>query len=396
MFFAATSPPRLVTLILLTGLSTLSLNMFLPSLANIANSFAADYGLVSLSIAGYLAVTSVLQLVAGPLSDRFGRRPVLLIGLVIFLIASLGCLFSTTIWAFLVFRMLQAAVISGAVLSSAIIRDTVPAQKAVSLLGYVNMAMAIAPMLGPMIGGTLDEFFGWRANFVAYSGAGLLVLILCWVDLGETNTNKSETFGAQLASYPSLLRSGIFWGYALCRAFSICAFYVFIAGLPLVTRTLFAMSSQELGFYMGTITIGFFIGSFLSGRFAGRFSLLTLIITGRVFACVGLSIGLVFFLMGYVHVLLLFGATIFVGFGNGLTLPSATVGLMSVKPELAGSASGLGGALITGAGALFTLVTSMILTEANGVYALLGMMLFSATLALLAGLYVARAEKQLA
>lgn len=394
MFFAATSPPRLVTLILLTGLSTLSLNMFLPSLPNIADAFAADYGLVSLSIAGYLAVTSVLQLVAGPLSDRFGRRPVLLIGLVIFLVASLGCLFATNIWAFLGFRMLQAAVISGAVLSSAIIRDTVPAQKAVSLLGYVNMAMAIAPMLGPMIGGTLDEFFGWRANFVAYSGAGLLVLILCWVDLGETNTNRSETFGAQLASYPSLFRSGIFWGYALCRAFSICAFYVFIAGLPLVTRTLFAMSTQELGFYMGTITIGFFLGSFLSGRFASRFSLLTLILTGRVFACAGLSIGLVFFLMGYVHVLLLFGATIFVGFGNGLTLPSATVGLMSVKPELAGSASGLGGALITGSGALFTLVTSMILTEANGVYALLGMMLFSATMALLAALYVASAEKK--
>jgi len=143
MLYSATSPPGLFTLILLTGLSVLSLNMFLPSLSNMAADFQADYSLVSLSIAGYLAITAVLQVVMGPLSDRFGRRPVLLAGLTIFTLASLVCALTTSVWVFLAFRALQGAVISGWVLSLAVIRDTRPPQEAASLIGYVSMAMAV-------------------------------------------------------------------------------------------------------------------------------------------------------------------------------------------------------------------------------------------------------------
>lgn len=389
MFFAATSPPRILTLILITGLSTLSLSMFLPSLSNIADTLQADYSLVSLSIAGYLGMTAVLQLVLGPLSDRFGRRPVILTGLAIFILASIGCVLATDIWTFLFFRMLQAAVISGSALSPAVVRDMVPAQKAASLLGYVGMVMAIAPMLGPMFGGVLDELFGWRASFVAFVVMGALVLCLCWMDLGETNKTPSETFIKQFQAYPALFRSRRFWGYSLCQAFSRGAFFVFLAGAPLVTRTLFAMSPGTLGFYIGTITIGFFLGSFLSGRYAARYSLTTMMISGRVVACVGLTMGLLLFLAGQVHVLSLFGATVFVGVGNGLTGPSASAGAMSVKPELAGSAAGLVGALTVGGGAVFTMISGAIITEDNGAYALLGMMLFSSAMGLFAAIYVA-------
>ena len=117
MFFAATTPPRLLTLVLFTALSVLSLNMFLPSLANMAEDFQADYALVTLSIAGYLGVTGGLSLVVGPLSDRFGRRPVMLVALVIFTLASLVCAVTTNIWVFLGFRVLQGAMVAGWALS---------------------------------------------------------------------------------------------------------------------------------------------------------------------------------------------------------------------------------------------------------------------------------------
>lgn len=394
MFAAATSPPRLSTLILLSGLSVLSLNMFLPSLANIAEAFQADYALVTLSIAGYLGITAVLQLIMGPLSDRFGRRPVILTGLAIFIVASLGCALATNIWVFLTFRMLQGAVIAGVGLSPAVIRDTVPAQKAASLIGYVAMAWAVAPMLGPLLGGTLDELFGWRASFLTFVGLGVIVLGLCWTDLGETNKSPSETFLQQFQAYPELIRSRRFWGYALCMAFSTGAFYAFLAGVPLVVEILFAMSPAALGFYMGTITAGFALGSFLSGRFAQRYPLTTLLVVGRIVACAGIMLGLLLFLTGFVHVLSLFGATVFVGLGNGLTMPSGNAGVMSVRPKLAGSAAGLAGALTVAGGAVLTSITGAILTVENAPYALLGMMLVSAGLALVAALSVVMIDRR--
>ncbi len=265
---AAASPPRLFTLVLLSALSVLSLNMFLPSLSNIAEAFQADYALVNLSVAGYAGMTAVLQLIMGPLSDRFGRRPVLLVGLAIFILASLGCLLATNIWVFLLFRMLQGAIICGWVLSNAVIRDLVPAQEAASLMGYLAMAWAVAPMLGPMFGGALDELFGWRASFLAFVGFGVAILGLCWVDLGETNKAPSDTFMKQFQTYPELFRSRRFWGYSLCMAFSTGAFYAFLSGIPLVAQTVFELPPARLGVYMGTITAGFFLGSFLSGRYA--------------------------------------------------------------------------------------------------------------------------------
>ena len=148
----------------------------------------------------------------GPLSDRFGRRPVLLVGLAVFTLASLGCALATDIWVFLGFRLLQGTVISGWALSLAVIRDTVPSREAASLIGYIGMAMAVAPMLGPMFGGVLDELFGWRASFWAFVVFGAAVLCLCWVDLGETNKTPSDTFMRQFHAYPELFRSRRFWG----------------------------------------------------------------------------------------------------------------------------------------------------------------------------------------
>ena len=390
MFPPAASPPRFLTLVLLTGLSVLSLNMFLPSLPSIAKELQADYALVSLSIGGYLGATAVVQLIAGPLSDRFGRRPVLLVCLVVFILASLVCALAANIWVFLAFRILQGAIVAGYTISYAVIRDTSSEREAASLMGYVSMAMAVAPMLGPMVGGGLDELFGWRASFFAYLLAGITVLGLCWVDLGETNTSRSSTLLTQVKAYPELIRSRRFWAYSLCMAFSTGAFYSFLAGAPLVTETLFRMSPAVLGFYMGTITAGFALGSFLSGRYAQRYALTTMMIGGRLVACAGLTAGLIFFLSGTINVAAFFGTTVFVGIGNGLSMPSSNAGALSVRPHLAGSAAGLSGALTVAGGAVLTSVTAAALTEENAAYALFAMMLFSSAMALLSALYVLR------
>lgn len=384
----ASSPPHLATLVCFTGLAVLSLNMFLPSLANMAADFQADYAVVNLSIAGYLAVTAVLQLVLGPLSDRFGRRPVMLTALCVFVVASLGCTLATNVWVFLAFRVLQGAVIAGWAVSLGAIRDTAAPQKAASLIGYLSMAMAVAPMLGPIFGGTLDALFGWRASFVAFTAFGSALLLLAWIDLGETNLNRAETFGQQLRSYPALLGSGRFWGFSLCMAFSVSAFYAFLSGVPLVARGALELPPEKLGLYMGSITGGFFVGSFLSGRFAKRVSLTTLILCGRAAACLGLVVGIGFVLAGIVSEPTFFGATLCVGFGNGLTMPNGNAGVVSVRPDLAGSAAGLAGALMVGTGAVMTSITGLLVTEENAPLTLLTVMLVSSALGLLAVLWV--------
>jgi Bcr/CflA subfamily drug resistance transporter len=394
MLGAATTPPRLLTLILLSALAVVSLNMFLPSLSNIAAEFQADYALVNLSIAGYAAMTAVLQIIMAPLSDRFGRRPVILAALVLFVAASLGCLLAGDIWTFLLFRLLQGAIITGYAVSMAVIRDTAPAQKAASLMGYVAMAWALAPMVGPAFGGALDELFGWRASFWAFIAFGTALFALCWSDLGETNKTPSATFTRQLRSYPELLRSRRFWGHALCMAFSVGAFYAFLGAAPLVAAAVFEISPAALGLYMGATTAGFVIGSFLSGRFAARFALTTMIIAGRCIACAGLIAGLMFLAAGVVHVVTLFGACALLGAGNGLTLPSASAGAMSVRPTLAGSASGLSGALTVAGGAMMSAATGALLSADNAAPVMLGMMLLSSCLSLAAALYVLRVERR--
>ncbi len=384
----AQTPPSLITLVLITALSVLSLNMFLPSLAHIGEDLQADYGLVNLAVAGYLALSAVLQLIMGPLSDRFGRRPVLLICMVIFVVASIGCAVAESIWVFLGFRMLQGAVIAGQVLARAAIRDIYPPNEAASKLGYVSMAMALAPMLGPMLGGVLEMLFGWRAGFILYvvMGAGLLALV--WADLGETNTNTTATFGAQMKLYPHLFGARRFWGYSLCAAFSIGGFYAFITGAPLVAATWFDLNPALLGLGIGIITMGFMAGSFLTGRLAARTRLSTLILAGRVIASVGPMIGLMTFFGGAGTVWSFFGSAVFVGFGNGLTVANATAGLMSVRPQLAGSAAGLSGAMTVALGAILTSATGALVSPGNAPFLVLGMMFASSFAGLLAVLYV--------
>lgn len=384
------TPPHILTLVVLTGVSALNMNMVLPSLPSLARFFDADYAVVALTISGYLGLTAVLQLIIGPLSDRYGRRPVILVSFGIFLLATLGCAFARSIEMFLAFRMVQAAVASGIALSRAIVRDMVPPDEAASQIGYVTMGMSLMPMIGPMLGGFLDETLGWQSVFAVTFLAGAAALALIWADLGETNRAPSLSFAAQFRAYPELARSRRFWGYALTAAFASGTFFAFLGGGPWVATEVLLMSPAELGFYFGFIAVGYMAGNFLSGRYASRVGLNGMMMYGALVATFGMALAIVLLAVGLAHPISFFGSILFVGLGNGLLLPSANAGIVSVRPHLAGSASGLGGALMIGGGALLSVLAGAMLGPGTGAWPLLWVMFVSSALCIVSTLYVMR------
>ena len=149
-FLDRATPPHILTLILLAGLSALAMNVFLPSLPQMTTYFGTQYWVLQMSVAAYFAISAVLQIIIGPISDNLGRRPVVLWGLVLFCIATIGCIYAPNAAIFLVFRMCQAVIVTAMVLSRAIVRDVLEADQAASMIGYVTMGMAIVPMISPM------------------------------------------------------------------------------------------------------------------------------------------------------------------------------------------------------------------------------------------------------
>jgi len=387
-FLAAKSNPHLITLIFITAASIVSLNMFLPSLANMATELGVSYRVMNISVAGYLAVTAFLQIIIGPLSDRYGRRIILLFSVIIFCFSTIGCIYSSNIWWFLFFRILQGAMISGAALSRAIVRDMMDSKNAVKVLSIIAMAMAIVPMIAPLIGGFLDELYGWRTNFWVYLIMGVSLLVLIWLDLGETNTQKSDTFHKQFSTYPKLFKSGKFWGYSICMSSSVACFYGFLSGAPLVATKVLNLPPTELGLLIGTTSLGFFIGSFFSTKFSKYLGLTQMILVGRVIAVFGISLGLILVLKGYISTFTIFGSMVFIGLGNGFSLPSSHVGIMNVRSDLAGSASGLSGAMAVAFGAIVATLMGIMLTEENGAYSFLFILLITKLISLIAAYYV--------
>ncbi|MBL4806511.1 MAG: multidrug effflux MFS transporter [Rhodobacteraceae bacterium] len=380
--------PHITTLVVVAGITALSMNMFLPSLPGMAIYFDTEFSVVQLAISAYLGVTAVLQLIIGPLSDRYGRRPIILWGLGLFVLATLGCLLAPTIEIFLMFRMMQGTVAVGLVLSRAVVRDMVPPDQAASMIGYVTMGMSLVPMFGPMIGGFLDGAFGWQASFVTLLIFGIIVFAICWMNLGETNQHKSASFGAQFKAYPQLVRSRRFWGYSATAAFASGAFFAFLGGASFVATKVLGLSAQQLGMFFGIVATGYLVGNFFAGRYSQRVGINLMMLGGTSVGTLGALAILIMFYMGLNHPLVFFGPMFFVGLGNGMTLPNANAGIVSVRPQLAGSASGLGGALMIGGGAIISAVTGSLLSEAHPIFPLLIIMFAVSTAAIFTSLYV--------
>lgn len=387
-FLDRTTPPHIITLILLAGISALNMSIFLPSLTAMTTYFDTDYATMQLALSGYLATTALLQVVVGPISDRYGRRPVVLWAMAIFVIASFGAYLAPTVGVFLAFRMLQGAVATAMVLSRAVVRDMVPQAQAASMIGYVTMGMALVPMVGPMIGGALDQFFGWHATFLVLTLSGAAVWLLAYLDQGETLAKGGMSFRDQLRGYPELLSSPRFWGYALCAAFASGAFFALLGGASFIAGTVFGLSPLWSGVALGAPAIGYATGNFIAGRYSVRFGINRMAVFGSVLIIVGLGMSLALALLGFHHPLIFFGFCTFLGLGNGIALPNVTAGLLSVRPHLAGTASGLGSALMVGGGAVLAQYAGTLLDPATGAVPLQWLMFATGIASLLSVLFV--------
>ncbi|MEM8633066.1 MAG: multidrug effflux MFS transporter [Pseudomonadota bacterium] len=395
-FLDRSSPPHIATLILMAALSAFSMNVFLPSLPNMTAHFETDYRVMQLSVALYLAVSAAMQLIIGPISDKLGRRPVVLGGFLLFALATLGCIFAPNITVFLFFRMAQAVVTVGIVLSRAIVRDIHPQDRAASMIGYVTMGMAVAPMISPAIGGALEALFGWQGSFWLLFVCGAGVFWLCWTDLGETAQTTGQTVREQAREVPELLMSPRFWGYALACALCSGSFFSYLGGAPFVGSEIFGMTPHVLGLYFGAPAIGYFLGNYFTGRYAQRFGINQLIFWGCLTCAGGMALALALFFLGQGTALVFFASMTFIGLGNGLAIPNATAGMLSVRPHLAGTASGLGGALMIGGGAALSALAGTLLTVETGAIPLLVLMLASSVAGLACvGLVILR-ERRLA
>ena len=393
-FLNQKTPPSIFTMVALAAAGTIPLNIFLATLPAMAEYFETPYATMQFAVTGFLILTGLLQLVIGPLSDRLGRRPVLLVSLGIFILASTGTALATSFNEFMLYRLIQAVCVAGTAISRASVRDMVAREKAASLIGYITMGMALAPMLTPPLGGYLGATFGWQANFHVLTAAGIFVFILSYFDYGETNLKRSASFTDQFKAYPQLVTSRRFWGYALTTAFSAACYFAYLGGAPFVGAVVYKLGPEQIGLYLMFTPLGYIIGNFISGRFSGVLGLEKMLVIGCLLVLLPMLMCLAVVLSGVAHPMGFFAFTLVIGLGNGMVLPNATAGMLDVNPNLAGSASGLGGAVLTLGGAAFSAAAAFFLTETSGALPLVLCIVLASSCALLLTLYTINVERQ--
>lgn len=390
----AIAAPPIAVLVAISALQPVGINMFMPAIPAMRIDLDTDTTTVQLAISLYLAATAVGMLVHGPLSDRFGRRPVLMVGLVLYILGSLVCVFAPTIEILLVARVVQAFGSSaGMTLSRAIVRDCFDRDRSASMIGYVTMGMAIAPAISPGIGGVLSEIFDWRATFAAMCVFGIGTFVFALISLHETNPRAGTPirFGAMLRSFGSLLAIPAFWKFSGTAALASAVFFAFIGGAPHIAPTVLGISPAVYGAYSALLSIGYIIGNFLSGRYAARVGIPRMIHLGNLIAFAALPLMALAAVLGANQPIWFFGAMVLVSIGNGVCLPSAIAGAVSVRPDLAGAASGLTGAFHISLAAATTVLVGALLDAGlwpGTVWPVLAPMLVAGALAVLVGQFV--------
>ena len=354
--------PVLVGLLaLLSAFTPLSIDMYLPALPMIESDLKASVGDIQLTLSAFMIAFGLGQIFYGPAGDRFGRRPVILSGLAVYVLASIGCAFAAAAGQLVLLRMLQGlAACGGVVLARTMVRDLAERDHAARIMSLMMACTSIAPMLAPLLGGQILWFLGWRAIFFILAGIGVFAWLAAFLRLPETlrpEYRQPLVVSAILKRFGELVRHKAFMGYALTSSFQFAALFSFLSGSPFVFIQHYGLAPRLYGLVFGSMVVFMTIGSLLNAKFvpvfgAGkilRFGTIAPAIMGPVALVLGLieartgAIGMWPFVICLVPQI----ATI------SLIGPNATAMALQRYPHMAGTASSLMGVMQFGLGALF-------------------------------------------
>src|ERR1700761_1056381 len=351
----ARSKLMLMLLVVMTGIAPISLYMLVPTLPVLAKTFDSPISLAQMTVSMYMVGIACSQIIMGPLSDKFGRRPVLLAGLGLMVEGSAGGVFAETLPQLIVARFLQAlGGATGMVVSRAIIRDLYSRDRIGAMISLVIAVMMIAQMLSPLTGGLLETAFGWRAIFYLITAASLVIAVAIALALPETRRTRAAASGFR-GDFGSLFTSRAFIGFMLCQVLASQIIFVFAGGGPYQVVTHMGRSSAEYGAWFATTAFAYLIGNVFCVRFAPRHSLEKLIWFGLALQLAGSLLNLIWGFVGLNQSpSWLFGTQMIVMFANAFVMSNSSAGAISVRPEAAGTASGAMGFLQMGVGSLLS------------------------------------------
>ncbi|MEE8393576.1 MAG: multidrug effflux MFS transporter [Rhodospirillales bacterium] len=350
MFRVKPDPKSLTVGALLTGLVALgqiSTSTYIPSLPFLVEALDTDAGRVNLTLSLFLAGFAISQLIYGPLSDRYGRRPILIGGLVLYLAASLYCAYAGTIEELIMGRIAQGVgACSGAVLGRAIVRDVYGPDRAAKALAYIGVAFALSPAVTPIIGGYLQVWFGWRANFFFFTAVAVVVLALTWIMLDETNEDPDPgaiNVAAMVRTYAMLLGSPVYVGYMLSLSLIFAGLMAYTAAAPFLFIDVLGMSADGFGLLSVINVLGFLAGTLAAGRLTLRLGTQRMAFQGILISLAGAAAMAAVAVAGHMSIAAIIAPmTVFLA-GMGIVMPNAMAGAMAPFPRNAGAASALMG-----------------------------------------------------
>ena len=373
----------ILLLAMVSALGPIAMQILLPGVPIIKDSFAVSTGVAQLTLSLSMAAIALATLVYGPMSDRYGRRPVLITGISITIIGSVLCILAPTIELLIAGRVVQAAGGAvGLVVARAIVRDVYDARESASVIATLVMVMVVMPMLSPAVGGELMVRYDWHSVFYLVAVLASIMLGLLLYLLPETLREPVPFTGIKnlLGSYITLLKNPLFSGYGLSVAFVSVVFFSFISAAPEIMVSVLERPATEYGYYFISVPLGFMIGNYVTRHYGQRFGIHRMIDYGSRISIFGIALAIVIHGAGYTHPAGLFFPIAFAIFGNGITLPNAQAGALNAAPKLAGSASGLTGFMQMGFSAVAAQAVALIF---NGtVYPMLLLMLVASVLSL--------------
>ena len=342
------SKPLIILLAAVSALGPSSMQILLPALPIIRSTYTVSSEVAQLTLSLSMLAIAIGTLFFGPMSDKYGRRPIMLLGLSITIAGSIACWLANSIEWLIVGRFIQAfggAV--GLVLARAIVRDVYGADEAARVIATLVMVMVVLPMLSPALGGELIARFGFHSVFVVTAFMCVLILAFLSYQLPETLEEPVAFEGvrAMISTYFSLFKSRIFCGYAFCVTFVSVVFFSFISAAPEIMVSVLKRPATEYGYYFIIIPAGFMTGNYVARHFNRSLGLDRLITIGAGIGVTGICLALLLQLLGFSQPLALFLPIALATFGNGITLPNAQAAAINEFPKLAGSASGLTGFL---------------------------------------------------